>query len=210
IAKWLYKLQSGDKDFLTCFDYGFFALSGNMISGPNPKITASLSIFKNLNEINQHLSLLKEGMSLFNDIFNFNPKSFMATNHRWNPSHEQALAELGVKYLQGDFNHKEPYLPGKEKRKYHFIGQKNIYNQLYLVRNCKFEPTSYPGKDWVDSCLKEIQNAYDNKRPAIICTHRINFIGYLEQSNRQHNLNLLNLLLKKVIEKYPDVEFMTS
>jgi hypothetical protein len=47
-------------------------------------------------------------------------------------------------------------------------------------------------------------------RPAIISTHRINFMGSIFPSNRDANLKLLNSLIKQLINKWPDIEFMAS
>jgi hypothetical protein len=79
-----------------------------------------------------------------------------------------------------------------------------------MVRNCKFEPTADPNKDWVNSCLKEIQTAYRWKKPAIIESHRVNYIGYINPGNRDKNLKLLGELLAAVKKRWPDVEFMSS
>ena len=47
-------------------------------------------------------------------------------------------------------------------------------------------------------------------KPAIICTHRLNYVGYLDNGNRDNNLILLELLLSKIKKKWPNVEFMSS
>ena len=90
------------------------------------------------------------------------------------------------------------------------MGQKNSLGQTYLIRNAYFEPSSNPFKDWVSSCLKEINIAFKYKKPAIICSHRVNYIGSINPENRSDNLNLLNMLLTEILKKFPDVEFMSS
>jgi hypothetical protein len=39
---------------------------------------------------------------------------------------------------------------------------------IYTVRNAFFEPFLNPNKDWVNSCLLEINSAFDKNKPAII------------------------------------------
>ena len=78
------------------------------------------------------------------------------------------------------------------------------------MRNAFFEPSSDLNKDWIRSCLKDIDMAFKWKKPAIISSHRVNYIGGINQSNRTRGLRLLNELLKIIIVKYPDVEFMSS
>ena len=58
--------------------------------------------------------------------------------------------------------------------------------------------------------MKEIDLAFFWKKPAIISSHRLNFIGSMQSKNRGNNLILLDELLKKILKKYPEVEFMTS
>ena len=52
--------------------------------------------------------------------------------------------------------------------------------------------------------------AYYWNKPAIISTHRLNYVGYINPSNRDKNLKLLDHLLSSILKKWPDVEFMTS
>ena len=66
------------------------------------------------------------------------------------------------------------------------------------------------GRDWVDSCLNDIDIAYRWKKPAIISSHRVNYIGALDSGNRENGLSKLNQLLKEIVTRWPDVEFMTS
>jgi len=55
--------------------------------------------------------------------------------------------------------------------------KKNDYEQIYLVRNCFFEPTQDARLD-KDFCLKGIAKSFLRlKKPAIISAHRLNFIG---------------------------------
>ena len=83
--------------------------------------------------------------------------------------------------------------------------------KLFLVRNCVFEPSQKPaGFDNVGECLKDIQNAFFWKKPAIITAHRLNFVGYINPENRDRNLKMLKELLSSILKKWPDAEFMTS
>ena len=47
-------------------------------------------------------------------------------------------------------------------------------------------------------------------KPATISVHRLNFIGAIHKENRDKSLTLMESLLTKIMEKWPDVEFMTS
>jgi hypothetical protein len=73
-----------------------------------------------------------------------------------------------------------------------------------------FEPYSNQNKDWIDSSLKEIKNAFFWKKPAIICMHRINFASEMKINNRDENLRHLKKMISELLKKFPDVEFMSS
>ena len=90
------------------------------------------------------------------------------------------------------------------------MGKKNQFSQIDLVRNAHFEPSENQNKDWVSCCLAEIDSAFKWRHSAIICSHRVNFMGALDENNRDTNLRLLKQLLTAIIQKWPDIEFMSS
>lgn len=84
---------------------------------------------------------------------------------------------------------------------------------MYLTRNCFFEPNSeeFPKeRDWVSSCLKEIEVAFNCRKPATISSHRVNYMGSINPENRERGLKKLDNLLVQIIKKWPEVEFITS
>ena len=83
-------------------------------------------------------------------------------------------------------------------------------NLVILVRNVVFEPTEDRGIDWVNYAFKQIEAAFFWNKPAIISSHRVNFCGHIDPKNREKGLNALKQLLKKIVEKWPDVEFMSA
>jgi hypothetical protein len=209
INRWLKFLRSGSKELLTAFEHEVFGISTTISKENNPSFMAALSV-DDERDYESHSKIIEEGYRLFTDLFGYDSKSFIAPNYTWHPMHEDVLSKLGVKYLQGTSAQHVPLQGNKQKNKYHYTGEFNSNNQIYMVRNCIFEPSSNPSKNWVTSCFKEINRAFENKRPAIICSHRVNFIGSIFPGNRDENLKLLEDLLKKVLKKWPDVEFMTS
>ena len=79
-----------------------------------------------------------------------------------------------------------------------------------ITRNCHFEPSDPLHTDWVSSCLLEIENAFSWRKPAVISSHRVNFVGFINQDNADFGLKELNRLLSSITSKWPDIEFMTS
>jgi hypothetical protein len=91
------------------------------------------------------------------------------------------------------------------------MGQKNKLDQYYFIRNAFFEPSECSdSQNLVDNTLNEIKKAFNYNKPAIVQSHRLNYIGSVNKNNRDVNLNLFRDLLKKLLELYPDVEFMSS
>jgi hypothetical protein len=58
--------------------------------------------------------------------------------------------------------------------------------------------------------ISEIELAFKYKKPAVISSHRVNYIGSLVQENREHSNKKLKSLLDKIINTWPDVEFISS
>jgi len=155
--------------------------------------------------------LINDGIRIFNGIWGFESKSFIANCYIWPNEAEPVLKENNVQYIQGLPLQFVPVLEqgNKYKKKFHYTGQKNKLGQMYLVRNAFFEPSVYPKIDWVDECLKRIELAFKYKTPAIISTHRLNFISSIHEENSR-NLTSLQELLKKIVQKWPDAEFVSS
>ncbi len=90
------------------------------------------------------------------------------------------------------------------------MGMKSKNGVVFTVRNCRFEPSEFGNRDWVDLCLSDIKKAFYWNKPAIISSHRVNFIGAIDPENRKNGLTQLNALLREITKKWPEVEFMTS
>lgn len=154
---------------------------------------------------------IAEGLDMFEQIFMYRATSFIATGYIWNREIEADLKRNGIEFLQGLYVQREPVLGSdKFKRRFNYTGKKNRHGQYFLARNAFFEPTSNPERDWVNSCLKQIGNSFRGGKPAIISSHRVNYIGHIFPANRNRNLRLLQNLLQSIIRLWPNVEFISS
>ena len=73
------------------------------------------------------------------------------------------------------------------------------------------EPSfAHKGSDPVDDCLLDISVAFRMGKPAIVGTHRINYVGSLSSGNRDVGLSALDRLLGIVRMRWPNVEFLAS
>ena len=210
VDRWLHYLQSGSEETLMAFNMGMFGIS-TTITNENRKSFMAAFDADSGSQIEKQKLIITEGLDMFKALFKYSSESFIAPNYIYSDILEEDLHKAGVKYLQGGRVQKMPDPAGKgSTKKTHYLGQENKFGQTYLVRNVLFEPSFDNTKDWVNQSLLEIEKSFKNKKPAIISSHRLNYIGYIDQSNRDNNLKLLNTLLSRITSKWPDVEFMTS
>jgi hypothetical protein len=206
ISKWINYLNSGNKAVRLAFDNEMYCLSNVTSCEIQGQLVAAFS--ENDTIINNTYSkIIKDASTLFYEHFGNNSLSFIAPNYAWSNEIERATASVGVKFLQGNF---AQYNTQLRRAKYNYTGKKNNYDQIYLTRNCVFEPSLDNSIDWVSSCLSDIDFAFKFKKPAIIGTHRLNYVGRLNEKNRDRNLVLLEALLGSMLKKWPEIEFITS
>jgi len=209
VKRWLRALQTGSQESTLAFENRLFGLSTNIASEKRKSYLAALD-FDDENELSWQMNMLKDGLEIFEQLFGYKSKSYIAANYIWHPNIEEQLHQSGVVSLQAGNSH---IIPGGQKPNRvirHKLGEKNALGQTYLIRNALFEPSENPNKDWVKSCLKEIAIAFNWNKPVIISSHRVNFIGYIEESNRENGLQALCHLLSIMLSKWPDIEFMSS
>lgn len=155
-------------------------------------------------------NILLEGLQLFEELFGYKSSSYIPTNYIVSPDYFPDLYAHGVKYIQGGSTQYEPDLREGFIHHKRFTGEKDKSGLMFLKRNCTFEPAVTQKSTDVDRCLKDIQVAFLLKKPAIINSHRLNYVGHIDAANRDKNLKYLKQLLAQIIKTWPDVEFMNS
>ena len=205
VIRWMEALRKRTSEIMFTFD------KETTFSGNGDYNFMEVLDYNSPDDIGQMKESLGEGLDLFEKIFGYKSKSFIPPCYTWNSDVEESLHQKGVKYIQGIVIQ---FLPtgsfGNYKKKYHFLGRKNSYGQYFLIRNCFFEPSLSLKSDPVGECLQRIKTAFLWNKPAIIGTHRINFMGSLNEKNRTKNIKLFHKLLTDIIKNWPEVEFMTS
>lgn len=207
--RWLRCLRAGDKGALYAFEEEtYVALS--MVNGSRQRVLDAYNA-----DIEGDYPFMqkavKEGLDLFEKIFGFKSSSMIAPCYTWDDPIEEEAARCGVTVLQGNVfqSHSAFYSQSHPHQTPRIMGEKNGLDQTYLVRNCMFEPVG-GNKYNMDRCLKDIKRQFDLGHPAVVSCHRQNFIGDLVPQNRDNTLRQLKHLLKTVVTKWPDVEFMSS
>lgn len=208
IAEWMRALKGGDIEALIAFEQGFWGFNNKNITGSSIEFQAAFDLYEP-DDLAIQAATIKDGLALFENLFGYKASFFVPPNGPFNNSLEKVAAEAGIKYISASKIQLEPQGYGKNKRVLHWLGQKNKQGQIYITRNCFFEP-SQDGKDWVASCMKDINTAFGWNKPAVISSHRVNYIGALSALNRETGLRQLGNLLQSILKKWPDVEFFTS
>jgi hypothetical protein len=205
--RWMRGLQEGDKGLMEPFklsSIGFNRVGGKPIREHLAAYDPEFEEDKPFLE-----KSLKEGASLFKDLFGYRPNYFVASKNSEPKSFEKILASSGVKYLMRYKLHRYPLGAGKFEHELNWLGKRNKHSQLAITRNGGFEPANENIK-WLDRCFFDIKNAFYFGKPAIISTHRVSYVGRLSVRNRDNGLVMLKKLLDKIVAQWPDVEFMSS
>jgi hypothetical protein len=208
---WLELLKNGHADFIAAFKEGCWGLSSDVYPGMKRSVQASFDM-ENSDDISDHSEAVVNGLNLFEELFGYRSESFIANNYIWSNELNHVLFNNGVKYLQGMKYQKLPiYDRSSRKMIRRYMGEKNEVGQYHLIRNCTFEPSLLRNtSDCVGECLNAIKAAFFWNRPAIICSHRINYVGHLDTDNRDNALEMLRELITKILSTWPEVEFMSS
>lgn len=211
VPLWLEELRNGNQELLDAFDLGTWSVPENKSSIIN--LQASLDWIDERPKEYQE-GYINEGLSLFEEIFGFKSITMIPNNFILGEQLHEVLKNNGIKVIQGMKYQKLPFgEDNNQKRRIvgRFIGSENEQQIKYFVRNGQYEPTQMPANyDSVDGCLKEISNAFFWNKPAIINTHRLNYVGVYDQKTQDENIKNFRVLVKSIIKKWPNVEFMDS
>lgn len=207
IKRWMTDLQKGVKSTLLAFEHGVTGIGPSEAGDVHKDYQAAFDI--DLAEDTGNLiKVLSEGLDLFEGLLGYKASFFTPANGLFNHRLCQTLLQHDIYYLNVGKIDKEPLGRSRYKRAFHYLGQRNYLNQTYIVRNALFEPNEPAGFDWVDRCMNDIKIAFRWNKPAIISSHRVNFSGHLVPENRRMSLSKLELLIRSILKKWPDTEFI--
>lgn len=207
IKIWMEALQQSDYQTVEGFKRGFWGFRPK--NNWNISYQAAFDLDKE-SSLEIQKDIVSSGLRLFEKLYGRKARFFVPPNGAINQEIINCSAHHGIRFVSSPKIYKEPLGYRKTKRRFRFLGQRGIGNIRYLTRNCFFEP-SYPGKGFSTAdCINQIDTAFKFRKPAIISTHRVNYIGGLNKENRKSGNEALELLLGNIIKNWPEVEFMTS
>jgi hypothetical protein len=202
------KLAARDHEIMTCLknrSYTSISESGYATIG----YTSAFDFWK-FEENERFANIIKEGLDAFEQIFGYRAKHLTPPGGREHQVIHQCLRDAGIKYIDTPIIKLEHQGKGKYKKSINYTGKKNYLGMIYGVRNVVFEPTHDRGFDWINYSLRQIASAFRWHRPAIVSSHRVNFCGHISPENRKQGIEGLKRLLKEIVARWPDVEFMSS
>jgi hypothetical protein len=208
VKAWMRALKREDENVSIAFKKGMWGIS----TANNPEIKIELQAaydFLDPEDLSYQKEVLVSGLNLFEMLFGYRATLFVPPNGPLSSKLEPVCKEGGIKYLSTSSLQREPLGWQKTRKRIHWFGQKNSNGLTFFIRNCFFEPGQF-GQDWADTCLKSIATAFRWHKPALVSSHRVNYIGSLNKHNRDNGLRQLGILLKSIMKSWPDAEFITS
>ena len=166
--------------------------------------------FYDFKENESFKEIIVDGLNTFERVYGFRATHFNPPGASENHILHKTLAENGIKYINQLIIKTEHQGKGRYKKIINYTGKKTKEDQTILVRNSVFEPTMNRNKDCASRTLKLIETAFRWHKPAIIVSHRVNFAGHIDPNNRKSGLIQLKKILKEIIKRWPDVEFMAA
>lgn len=208
VKVWMKALKGKHENTLHAFDQGMWGISTANDPEINLEFQAAFD-FMDPDDLESQEEVLRSGLDMFEKLFGYRASCFVPPNGPFSSKLEKVCFNEGIRFLSVPIIQSEPLGEGRTGKRYHWRGQKARSGLTYVTRNCFFEPVQ-PGRDWVDSCLQQVSTAFRWYKPAVISSHRINYIGALHAENRENGLKDLSLLLKRIVKTWPDTEFVSS
>lgn len=210
VLNWLRELRAGNRLFVEAFDEQMSTQSAGIPSSCRIECLDGMAAYSPEDEAVISRAV-DEGLELFRKIWGFSATSVIAPCYTWRSELEAVWFSNGIRFIQSGRAQKIPQASGlKPRLRRHWMGRRNGLGQVYTVRNAVFEPSTDASVDWVSSCLRQVQSAFRWRKPAVISSHRLNFIGSIVPANRDSGLKQLRALLREIVRRWPEVEFLGS
>lgn len=162
----------------------------------------------NEEELAAHRRILAEGLDLFEQVWGFRSETFTPPAMKLHPDLFETAVQGGVRAIDKPLRFQRSLGNGRVRKEFNKSGAGRGANHITVVRNVVFEPCQNMGFEPIGRALEQIEAAFFWGRPAIISSHRVNFCGHLDEGNRKTGLAALHALLTKIVERWPEVEFI--
>ncbi len=124
-------------------------------------------------------------LGVFRQRFGHAPVSICAPDYVWDGRAETLWAQRGLNIIQAKREQRHPRWPGgslgeRLLKALARIRDRSLHpGRTYLDRNCRFEPAQHPGGPAaaIAQTVAEVKRAWAAGRPAVIETHRVNYVS---------------------------------
>lgn len=162
-------------------------------------------------ELVEQEKIIVHSISIFENSFGRKPSLFVAPGLISHKSLNQVLVANGVLAIDKARKSREPKGQGKYGTSFNYTGKTLVNGKLkVLSRNIMFEPNATKSTDWAAKAAKQVDQCFASNVPAIVSTHRVNYVGAIDENNRKEGLSALDSFLSHVVKNHPDVEFMSA
>ena len=203
------KLRSGDKALTINLENHSMAALGVEPSMPGVGFTHAFGLWDR-SELARHREIIADGLQLFERVFGFHSKTFTPPAQQLHPELYAYIETLGVRAIDKPLHCVRRLDQHESKREFNVLGPCVGNDHVSVVRNVVFEPTNDRAFDAVKLALDQVAAAFRWRRPAIISSHRVNFAGHIDPDNREFGLGALKRLLGGIVERWPDVQFISA
>ncbi len=192
-ATWLEAMRRGDSDALIAFEHQVMVCAAVEASGEFDPAEPEAARTRRL----------ERAVARFRELFGRSPGSFCPPDYRWDERLEADAERLGVTAFQGK-NEQHGARQGRVSR---LVlgpsGARSAGARFYLPARIAFEP-SLGGPSGarvdVDAVVRAVRAAWSRGRPAVVSTHRLNFV-HLDDNLVAHGRARLRALLGRLCEE---------
>ena len=160
-------------------------------------------------QLDRHSEILRDGLKLYRQVWGFGSITFTPPAQKLHPSLFKVAEAGGILSIDKPLRCIRAMGNGSQRRELNRSGRQRGQNHVTVVRNVVFEPNKDMGFDPIERAMQQISAAFRWKKPAIISSHRVNFCGHIDESNRKRGLDSLESLLQRIIQSWPEVEFLS-
>jgi hypothetical protein len=202
------KIRLSSKDLFAALEVGSMAGLTNLAQLPSVTFTQAFGLH-DIKLLDNQRDIIQEGLELFEETFGFPSITFTPPVLKLHQSLDKFVFSLGVKSIHKPLFGSQPLGNGRMRRSVNFLSPSQRERPGKLVRTLSFEPCNGKKSDPVGQALLEMEVAFRWGKPAIISTHRVNYAGHINSDNRKRGLEKLDQFLQRMLEKWPDIRFVT-
>jgi len=203
------KRRAGDQALTINLDNRSMAGLGDEPSLPGVGYTHAFGL-RDRSEIEQHREIIADGLKLFEQVFGFRSQTFTPPAQQLHPDLYPWVESQGVRAIDKPLHCVRRLDRERTVREFNALGRRRGQDHVSIVRNVVFEPTNDPAFDAVGLALNQVAAAFRWRKPAIISSHRVNFCGHIDPENRKLGLDALRRLLQGIVQRWPDVRFISA